>query len=408
MSRRVLSLNAGSSSLKFALFEAGGDGDPAPKLTGSVENIGARPHLLAKDGNGVTLAERHADDAGKKTEDFLADVRALVGEAPSVIGHRIVHGGADFTGPALIDDAVMGRIEALSPLAPLHQPHNLAGVRAAMGAWPGVPQVACFDTAFHATQPAVATRLALPRALEAEGVRRYGFHGLSYDYISGALARIDPAMAAGRVIVAHLGSGASLCALQGGRSIDTTMGFTPLDGLVMGTRCGALDPGVVLYLIQALGWSAKDVETCLYRQSGLLGVSGLSSDMRELEKSDQAAAREAIELFVYRLAQQAGGLASALGGVDGLVFTAGIGEHSPSVRAAACERLAWLGLDLDPAANEAAAPVISTASSRVKVRLMATNEELVIARQSLALVAPPNGPAHGDLREKNRGSDRAP
>jgi acetate kinase len=390
MTRRVLSLNAGSSSLKFALFSAAEDGTLRAELSGSVEGVGEKPHLHAKSGDGETLAERRWDDgAGMADEDFMAEVADLVrehgGGGPlAAVGHRIVHGGAEFTGPALIDAAVMGRMEALSPLAPLHQPHNLAGVRAAMTAWPGVPQVACFDTAFHVTQPAVATRLALPRDLEARGVRRYGFHGLSYDFIAGELRRIDPAMAGGRVIVAHLGSGASLCALKDGRSLDTTMGFSVLDGLVMATRCGTLDPGAVLYLIQGLGWSAEAVETCLYKQSGLLGVSGLSGDMRAVEASDAPAAREAIDLFVYRLAREAGAMASALAGVDGLVFTAGIGERSASVRAAACERLAWLGVALDPQANAAGAAVISTPESRVKVRVTATNEELVIARQALA------------------------
>jgi acetate kinase len=278
-------------------------------------------------------------------------------------------------------------MEALSPLAPLHQPHNLAAVRAAMTAWPGVPQVACFDTAFHAAQPDVATRLALPREVAAKGVRRYGFHGLSYEFIADELRRLDPAMAAGRVIVAHLGSGASLCALLDGASIATTMGFTPLDGLVMATRCGLIDPGAVLYMIRALGLSAEEVETCLYKASGLLGVSGISGDMRELEDSAAPEAQEAADLFVYRLAREAGSLASALGGLDGLVFTAGIGEHSPRIRAAACARLAWLGVDLDADANATRAAVISTPESRVRVRVIPTDEERVIARQSLACVA---------------------
>jgi acetate kinase len=387
----ILSLNAGSSSLKFALFAAADDGALTPELTGSVEGVGTNPRLHASDRDGATLAERRWDDgAGMADEDFMAEVAQLArgrrGGAPlAAVGHRIVHGGREFTGPALIDDAVMARMAALTPLAPLHQPHNLAAVRAAMAAWPGVPQVACFDTAFHATQPAVATRLALPRDLSDKGVRRYGFHGLSYDFIAGALRRLDPPMAAGRVVAAHLGSGASLCALQDGRSIETTMGFTAVDGLVMATRCGAIDPGAVLYLIQALGMSPKAVESLLYKESGLLGVSGISGDMRELEASAAPAAREAIDLFIYRLAYETGGLASALGGLDGLVFTAGIGAHSPPVRAAACRRLAWLGVALDPEANDAGAAVISTPESRVKVRVIATDEELVIARQALAV-----------------------
>jgi acetate kinase len=358
-----------------------------------VEGIGARPHLLARDARNETLAERRwPDGAGLRTEDFLTEVAELVSDhgdgAPlSVVGHRIVHGGASFTGPAVIDAAVMEALEDLCPLAPLHQPHNLAGVRAARKAWPGVGQVACFDTAFHASQPRIATRLALTGELEALGVRRYGFHGLSYEFIVGELARIDPPMAAGKVIAAHLGSGASLCALRDGVSIDTTMGFSVLDGLVMATRCGTLDPGVVLYLIQTLGWSAKEVETRLYTRAGLLGVSGLSADMRELEASGATEAEDAIALFVYRLAREAGALVSSLGGLDALVFTAGIGEHSPRIRAAACERLAWLGIELDARANAAGDPVISAQNSRVRVRVIATDEERVIARQSLAAMA---------------------
>jgi acetate kinase len=391
VSRLVLALNAGSSSLKFALFRERAGEDVQAVLSGQVEDIGHAPHLVARDASGASVAEqRWPDGRSMSQEDFIGQALDLAeshgGAGLAAIGHRIVHGGAEFVAPAVVDRRVMEKLQALAPLAPLHQPHNLAGVRAAMKARPAVTQVACFDTAFHATQAQVATRLALTRELEDQGVRRYGFHGLSYEFIAGQLALIDPPMGAGRVIVAHLGSGASLCALARGRSVDTTMGLTPLDGLVMGTRCGALDPGVILYLLQALGWSAEKVQTLLYSQAGLLGVSGISSDMRQLEASDAPAAHEAIELFVWRLAREAGGLASSLGGVDGFVFTAGIGEHSARIRAQACVRLAWLGVELDEAANARGADVISTPASPVKVRIMATDEDRVIARHVLAVL----------------------
>jgi acetate kinase len=390
--RAILSLNAGSSSLKFALFEIEAPDDVRPMARGQIEGIGTAPHLIARDPAGAILTEQRWPDGGAMThEAFFSALFAWVeahldGDALAAVGHRVVHGGAEFVAPTLVDDAVLVKLDALSPLAPLHQPHNLAAISAAQAVRPGLPQVACFDTAFHQTQPPVATRLALTRELEAAGVRRYGFHGLSYEYIAQRLRQLDPAMAAGRVIGAHLGNGASLCAMKGGVSLDTTMGFTAVDGLVMGTRCGALDPGVILYLVQALGYSAQQIEDLIYRRSGLLGVSGLSSDMRVLTSSDAPAARDAVEVFVYRLAREAGALASSLGGLDGVVFTAGIGEHAADIRALACARLAWLGVEIDPDANARHAPVISSAASRVKVRVIPTDEEAMTALHTLRTI----------------------
>ncbi len=275
----------------------------------------------------------------------------LAGHRIVAVGHRVVHGGRRFAGPALLDAATIAELEALIPLAPLHQPHNVAAIKAVARMAPALPQVACFDTAFHQTQPAVAQALALPRRYTDEGVRRYGFHGLSYEYVASALAATDPRAAAGRTVVAHLGNGASMCAMSGGRSVATTMGFTALDGLVMGTRCGAIDPGVLLYLLDRHGMSARALQQLVYEQSGLLGVSGLSSDMRELLASSDSAAAEAVELFVYRITRELGSLAAALGGLDALVFTGGIGENASVIRADVCRDASWLGVELDYAAN---------------------------------------------------------
>lgn len=389
----ILTLNAGSSSLRFALFE---DGRPGAALArGQVESLDAEPHLLAHDAAGAVLAERRWP-AATPFADVLATLLEVAEAHPgadglAAVGHRIVHGGADHVAPSLVTPALLALLEALTPLDPLHMPHNLAPIRAIAAERPALPQVACFDTAFHHTLPAVARRFALPRALETAGVRRYGFHGLSYEYIADELARRAPVLARGRVVVAHLGAGASLCALQEGRSIATTTGFSALDGLVMATRCGNLDPGVIFYLGQQ-GRSFAEIEEMLYRSSGLLGVSGISGDMRVLLASADPRAREAIELFTYRIALEAGAMASALGGLDGLVFTAGIGEHAPPVRAAVCARLAWLGLDLDPAANAAGgggikAGRISAPGSRVEVHVIATDEEAMIARHTQAMLA---------------------
>ncbi|HZT86629.1 MAG TPA: acetate/propionate family kinase [Stellaceae bacterium] len=386
----ILTVNAGSSSIKFAVYRIGEDsGGLALAAKGLLEGIGTAPRLAIHDAAGRFLAQREWAEGGTlRHEDLLAAVLdeiqgRLDGSALRGAGHRVVHGGADFTAPAVATPPVMSALEALVPLAPLHQPHNLAPVRALAAARPELPQVVCFDTAFHRTMPAVARGLALPRRYEGEGIRRYGFHGLSYEFIAGRLADIAPQLK--RVVVAHLGNGASLCALRDGCSIDTTMSFTALDGLVMGTRCGALDPGVLLYLLQQ-GSSAAELEDLLYHRSGLLGVSGLASDMRELLASPRPEAKEAVELFVYRIAQHTAAMAAALGGIDGLVFTAGIGEHAAPIRAAVCRRLGWLGIAMDEAANERHAERISTTSSVVAVMVIPTDEELTIACHTLAMI----------------------
>ncbi len=394
----ILCLNAGSSSLKFALFGSEVDAEPQPLAAGKIENIGLEPHLIVHDAKGGTIAEQRWTKADAAThETLLADlidrIRNQVGKDLAGVGHRVVHGGRDFAAPVRIDDDVLARLDALSPLAPLHQPHNLAAIRAIRTVSPSLPQIACFDTGFHHGQPAVATRLALTRALEAEGIRRYGFHGISYEYIARQLGEIDPLFVGGRVIAAHLGNGASLCAIRDGRSIDTTMGFTALDGLVMGTRCGTLDPGAVLYLFQEKGLDADAVEHLLYSESGLLGVSGVSSDMRALLDSDDPHAREAIELFTYQIARQTGALASSLGGLDEFVFTAGIGENAPEIRSLVGQRLGWLGMEIDEDANRRNAAVISTPSSIVTVRVIPTDEERMIAIHSLDLLARERSPS---------------
>jgi len=392
MTDAILTLNAGSSSIKFALFEADEKGSLKSVCRGAVESIGATPHFLARDGQGETLAEQRWDTS-TAFDDLLAEVIGfaedhLGSERLIAVGHRVVHGGSDHVRPELVTPDLLALLDSLTPLAPLHEPHNVAPMRAIGRLRPRLPQVACFDTAFHHTMPAVARRFGLPRDLEAAGVRRYGFHGLSYEYIAGRLQEVDPDLASGRVVVAHLGSGASLCALKGGRSVDTTMGFTALDGLVMATRCGDLDPGVVLYLQQERGMSADAVEDLLYHRSGLLGVSGgLSGDMRELLASGDQRAKEAVDLFVYRISREVAALASALGGLDSLVFTAGIGEHSPEIRAAVCDRLSWLGLAIDPAMNAGNAATISTAEAGVVVRVIPTDEETMIAQHAWRLVA---------------------
>ncbi len=387
MTDAILTLNAGSSSLKFALFEVNGS-TLQPTVRGKIEEIGTAPHMIAKDAGGAILTERRwPDGGGLDHEDFLTPLFAWIdehldGARLAAAGHRIVHGGPAFRAPAAIDDAVLAKLDALCPLAPLHQPHNLAAVRAARTARPGLAQVACFDTAFHHDHAEVVTRFALPRAWHEEGVRRYGFHGLSYEYVAGRLAALDPPLAAGKVVVAHLGNGASLCALDGGRSVDTTMGLTALDGLMMGSRCGALDPGVILYLLQQKGLTPEAVQALLYEQSGLLGVSGLSSDMRTLLASPDPAAKQAIELFTFRIAREIGALTATLGGLDGLVFTAGIGENAAEVRSAVAGRMAWMGLTLDEAANRAGEGCISARDSRLKAWVVPTDEEAMIARHT--------------------------
>ena len=389
MTGLVLAINAGSSSLKFALFPTDSPGPAAAR--GEITELATAPRLLAHDPAKTVLVDRRwpaglADPFGTALDALLGFADShLDGHLLAAIGHRIVHGGADHVTPALITSELLAELEALTPLDPLHMPHSLAPVRAVAAARPELKQVACFDTAFHHTMPPLARLVAVPHAWAAKGVRRYGFHGLSYEFIARQLAQCAPSLAHGRMVVAHLGSGASLCALRGGASIATTMGFSALDGLVMATRCGSLDPGVVLYLLRQ-GLSASDVEDLLYRQSGLLGVSGISGDLRELLASDDPRAREAVELFTYRIATETGGLVSALGGLDGLVFTAGIGEHSAAIRSAVCDRLAWLGIALDPAANAGQPGRISSPGSAVEVWVISTDEESVIAGHTRGVV----------------------
>ena len=391
MADTLLVVNAGSSSIKFQLFGVEQDGLQL-RFRGQLEGIGTRPRLAAKDAAGATLIDISyepaavADAAGAlaSLDDWL--IAKLGGVAPKAIGHRVVHGGPDYSAPVLIDDAVIDQLQRLVPLAPLHQPNNLAPIREIRTRYPGIPQVACFDTAFHRQHPEVADRFAIPDGFYREGVRRYGFHGLSYEYVAQRLHEVAPALAAGRLVVCHLGSGASMCAIHEGRSLDSTMGFTAVDGLPMGTRTGQLDPGVVLYLMQERGFDVAAVERFLYHEGGLKGLSGVSNDMRDLEASSAPGARLALDYFVYRVVREAGGLAAVLGGIDGLVFTAGIGEHSALIRGRVVERLGWLGATLDPAANAADAPVISTAASQLQVRVVPTDEELMIARHTLGVL----------------------
>ena len=385
----ILTLNAGSSSVKFALFDAAQD--LLETVRGEIESLSSVPHFHAVDEKGAVLIERRwkpEDNASYShvLEELIAFVEDHLGEAGLLaVGHRIVHGGAEFSRPVRLTPETVAAIDALTPLDPLHLPLNLAPIRAIAAARPNLPQIACFDTAFHHTVPKVASTYALPREITEKGVRGYGFHGLSFEYIAGQLRKVAPGLAGGRVIVAHLGAGASLCALSDGRSLATTMGFSPLDGLMMATRSGIIDPGVLLYLGRQ-GMSFEQIEDMLYRKSGLLGVSGISGDVRALQASEAPAAREALDLFVYRAAWEAGALVSALGGLDGLVFTAGIGEHGAEMRAEICARLSWLGLRLDGTANEANAEVISLPDSAVSVRVIPTNEELMIARHVRALL----------------------
>jgi len=394
MAEAVLTLNAGSSSIKFSLFEIDGTASRALRmaLKGELEKIRSAPHFVARDPAGAVIAEQRWPDPNPGFQSLLETVIGwaedhLGSDKLIAVGHRVVHGGADHYRPERVTAALLSALDRLAPLAPLHEPHNVAPMRAIADARPNLPQVACFDTAFHHTMPKVATRFALPREYDDAGVRRYGFHGLSYEYIAGRLREIAPELAEGRVIAAHLGNGASLCAMRAGRSVDTTMGFTALDGLVMGTRCGSLDPGVILYLVQERGMAAKEIENLLYERSGLLGVSGgIASDMRTLLASSDRRAKQAIELFVYRIAREIGALTSSLGGLDGVVFTAGIGERAPDIREMVCARLGWLRVALDREANRRNAAVISTPESGLVVRVIPTNEEAMIVRHTVDTV----------------------
>jgi acetate kinase len=391
MDEYSLVLNAGSSSLKFCIYRRPSGEVWRLEARGQIEGIGSAPMLSAKDGADAVLLDEKLDAAvrdGRSALDALAGwIRSHYGGSRVLaVGHRVVHGGPRYARPTIVTPEVLGDLRELIPLAPLHQPHNLGAIEAVQERLPDVPQVACFDTAFHRGQPAVAEVIPLPRELCRGGVQRYGFHGLSYEYIASVLPEVAPEIAERRVVVAHLGSGASLCALRARKSIDSTLGFTALDGLCMGTRPGALDPGVVLYLFQNLGLSEKEVESILYKKSGLLGISGISNDMRVLLDSREPSARLAIDYFVYRAAQEIGALAAVLGGIDGLVFCAGIGERSVEIRRRICEASRWLGVELDADANSRGGPRISSAGSRVSAWVIPTNEELMIARHTSALL----------------------
>ncbi len=394
MSDAILVLNAGSSSIKFSIYLMQGD-ELEPHIGGQLEGLYTAPRFKATKAGAGVIGERQWEAGSPLGHDgaigFLADfLREQLGDHRLAgVGHRVVHGGLVYAAPVRLSAAVVSDLEQFIPLAPLHQPHNLAPIRLLMERQPSLPQVACFDTAFHRSQPELAQMFALPLELHEAGVRRYGFHGLSYEYIASQLPRLDPQAAAGRTVVLHLGNGASMCALAGGRSMASTMGFTAVDGLPMGTRCGALDPGVILYLMDQRGMDARAIEKLIYSQSGLLGVSGVSSDMRTLLASDEPGARLAVDLYVYRIARELGSLAAALGGLDALVFTAGIGEHAASIRARVCESAAWLGVALDPRANAAGGPRISSAESRTPVWVLSTNEELMIARHTARVLVGP-------------------
>jgi acetate kinase len=389
MVHHVLVLNAGSSSLKFGMYQRPEEDSLTLVAQGQIEGIGTRPRLSARDEAGGTLVDQELSTEvrdGATALDQLAEWLSsrFDRETLAAVGHRVVHGGQQYARPTLVTPEIVRDLRELSPLAPLHQPFNLAAIDAVFDRLPGVPQVACFDTAFHRGHSAVAELMPLPRDLREKGLRRYGFHGLSYEYIASVLPQAAPEIAAGRVLVAHLGSGASICALNDGRSIDSSLGFTALDGLCMGSRPGGLDPGVVLYLFQQLGLSTDEVEDALYRKSGLLGISGISNDMRVLLGSDEPTARLAVDYFVYRAAKEIGALTAALGGLDGLVFTAGIGENSAEVRRRICEACSWLGVHLDTEANEASGPRITTRDSEVSAWVIPTDEELMIARHTAA------------------------
>jgi acetate kinase len=381
----ILVLNAGSSSLKFTVYSDQGD-KPEALYDGQIEGLFTESRFKAKDGSGKVVEEKawpkgSALDHEGAIEALFSWGRGVMGGAGSItaVGHRVVHGGLKYTKPTRVDDSVLSDLEKYNPLAPLHQPHNLAAIRIIQKRNPDLPQVACFDTSFHTSIPAVAQAFALPRKLTEQGVRRYGFHGLSYEYIASVFPGVDHEAAEGRTIVAHLGNGASLCAMKGLKSTACTLGFTAVDGLMMGTRCGTLDPGVMLYLMDECGMSTRDLEKLIYKESGLLGVSGISSDMRTLLESRDPRASEAVELFVYRITRELGSLAAALGGLDALVFTGGIGEKAVPIRERVCRSAGWLGVEFDAKANAAGGPRISRDGSRVRAWVIPTDEELMIA-----------------------------
>jgi acetate kinase len=397
-------LNAGSSSIKFSLFEDETEG-LSLRLRGQIESIGSAPRLTVRDVAGQRVHERQwspadAPDHAAALEFLTEYLQSQLRKTPLAgVGHRVVHGGLRYSDPVRVDADVLAELESLQPLAPLHQPHNLAPIRLLLASRPDLPQVACFDTAFHRGNPEIAQMFALPYELHQQGIRRYGFHGLSYEYVAEALAQLDEDAALGRTVVLHLGNGCSMCALDGGRSVATTMGFTAVDGLMMGTRSGALDPGVVLYLLGEGGLSAAEIEQLLYSESGLLGVSGLASDMRTLLASDQPRAALAVDLFTYRIRRELGALVAVLGGLDALVFTGGIGENAAPIRERVCRDAGWIGVDLDDAANGQGKVRISRVGSRIKVWVVPTDEELMIARHTQRLIAQVDGRVRRRPRE---------
>ncbi|HKH28164.1 MAG TPA: acetate/propionate family kinase [Sphingomicrobium sp.] len=398
MSDRIAVVNAGSSSIKFGVFEMGLD--ERLLFKGQVEQIGVAPRLSVQDSAGESMAEK---EWGAKDLNHQSATRVILetiiglngGRSVAAVGHRVVHGGTDFAEPAFVTNRVLALLEELCPLAPLHQPHNLVAIETIATAAPHIPQVACFDTAFHRAQPPLAQSFALPRELTDSGIRRYGFHGLSYEYVSARLRSVAPEHAGKRIIVAHLGNGASLCAIEHGRSVASTMGFTAVDGLVMGTRCGSIDPGVLLFLMDERGMDARALENLIYKESGLLGVSGISADMRVLRNSGEPKAREAIDLFIYRIVREIGSLAAALGGLDGLVFTGGIGQNDIATRREVVAGCSWLGATLDEGANADHEERIEGIHSKLPIWVLPTDEERVIARHTASLVE------HGDLAAVN-------
>ena len=398
MSRQIAVINAGSSSIKFAVFNVGGE--QSLRFRGQIENIGVSPSLKAVDPDGGTLVENQwaAKEVNHRSATKIilqTSIALLGGEAVEGIGHRVVHGGTQYTAPVRVTKDVVASLKLLCPLAPLHQPHNLAPIEAIMAEAPHIPQVACFDTAFHQTQAGLAQAFALPREITESGVRRYGFHGLSYEYVSTKLREVAPDQASKKIIIAHLGNGASLCALSDGKSVATTMGFTAVEGLVMGTRCGSLDPGVLIYLMDQRRLDARGLEDLVYKKSGLLGVSGITSDMRTLRACDDPRAREAIDLFIYRIVREIGSLGAALGGIDGFVFTGGIGQRDAATRREVIAGCAWLGASLDEQANARAETRIDASESRIPIWVLPTDEEGVIARHTAALIG--DRPVSGDV-----------
>ena len=387
----ILVVNAGSSSIKFQLFSVGAGDQLQRRLKGQIEGIGVHPRLVAKGVDGETLIDKtwpgaDAADVPAALGKVVEFLRAEIGTLPSAVGHRVVHGGPDYSEPTLIDDTVIERLQAFAPLAPLHQPNNLGPIRTLRQRQPQLPQIACFDTAFHRGHPEIADRYALPERFYQEGVRRYGFHGLSYEYVASQLPKVAPEIAQDRVVVAHLGSGASMCAMHAGKSVESTMGFTALDGLPMGTRPGQLDAGIVLYLLTEKGMSAHEIEHLFYHDCGLKGLSGVSNDVRDLLASSDPRAKLALDYFVYRITLFAGMLGAAIEGIDAFVFTAGVGENAPTIRNAVAQRLSWLGLKLDPEANAKGAGRISCQGSRVSCYVIPTDEELMIARHTLRVL----------------------